>query len=232
MASRRQLLQPRRGRAAGIAWLAALVGALASAEPAAAHRLDELLQATRLAIEGERIAIEIDLTAGANVAAEVFRSIDINGDGRIAEDEGETYARTVLAATRLTVDGRSVPVTLASRRFPVFHEMAEGIGTVRLAAAAAVPAQPGRHELSYVNAYLPDKSAYLANVLVPSDDRVEIVRQQRDELQRTFTLQYRVGPSRTGIRAAWFLACAGAVALLGLLRRPGAFVRRGMIGPP
>ena len=48
----------------------AVLGAwLATLPPAAAHRLDEYLQATRLSIDIDRVDLEIDLTAGSAMAS-------------------------------------------------------------------------------------------------------------------------------------------------------------------
>ena len=40
-----------------------------------AHRLDEYLQATRVAIERGRVTVEIDLTPGASLAADCFEQL-------------------------------------------------------------------------------------------------------------------------------------------------------------
>jgi len=37
---------------------------------------------TRVAIDTDRVGLEIDLTAGANVASRIFASIDSDRDGR------------------------------------------------------------------------------------------------------------------------------------------------------
>src|ERR1035437_6464096 len=72
----------------------AVLGAwLVTLQPAAAHRVDEYLQATRLSIDIQRVDLEIDLTAGVAVASEVFAWIDTNRDGEISNAEGEAYAR-------------------------------------------------------------------------------------------------------------------------------------------
>jgi hypothetical protein len=82
------------------AWLAA---------PAAAHRVDEYLQATRVSIDIERVDLEIDLTAGSALASEVFAWIDTNRNGEISNTEGEEYAQQVLRSIVLKVDGWPVP---------------------------------------------------------------------------------------------------------------------------
>ena len=54
-----------------------------------AHRLDEYLQATRVAIARDRIDLEIDLTPGATIAASIATEIDTDRDGRFSPAEGE-----------------------------------------------------------------------------------------------------------------------------------------------
>ena len=66
------------------------------ATPAAAHRVDEYLQATRLSVDIERVDLEIDLTAGSALASEVFGWIDTNRNGEISDAEGQEYAQQVL----------------------------------------------------------------------------------------------------------------------------------------
>lgn len=65
-----------------------ILACLASPLATEAHRLDEYLQATRLSVARDRIDLELDLTAGADVASAVFASIDTNHDGRISPTEG------------------------------------------------------------------------------------------------------------------------------------------------
>ncbi len=60
---------------------------------AGAHRLDEYLQATRLSIAVDCVGLELDMTAGVNVAPHVVASIDTNRDGQISSAEGDLYAR-------------------------------------------------------------------------------------------------------------------------------------------
>ena len=86
--------------------------------PAGAHRLDEYLQATRLSIDHDRVSLEIDLTPGVSVASRVFGWADTNRDGEVSGTETEAYARRILSAVVLSVDGRAVPVTFVDSRFP------------------------------------------------------------------------------------------------------------------
>lgn len=189
--------------------------------PAGAHRLDEYLQATRLSIDIDRVSLDIDLTPGVSVASQVFGWMDTNGDGAISTAETEAYARQILSAVILAVDGRAVPVTFVDGRFPDVRDMTGGVGTIRLRATSTwQPASSGRHQLAYVNGHRPEMSVYLVNALVPADPRIRIRYQRRDPLQRGLTLDYDVTTRSAWTRASWLLAALTAVGLLAVARRP------------
>lgn len=188
---------------------------------AAAHRLDEYLQATRLSLDLDRVDVEIDLTAGVNLAAQIFASIDTDRDGRISVAEGEAYARQVLGSVALSVDGRPTSITLVDSRFPELSDMSLGVGTIRLhATAQASAAAVGRHRISYLNRHRPDASVYLVNALVPADPRIQIAGQRRDVAQRGLVLDYRVSPDGTWRRVWWLVTGLAMVGVLVNARRP------------
>ena len=85
---------------------AALALVLVQPGTAAAHRLDEYLQATRIAVNIDSVDLDIDLTAGVEVAPKVWALVDADGNGRVSEAEAETYSNTLLAAMSLRVDNR------------------------------------------------------------------------------------------------------------------------------
>src|SRR5260370_29034034 len=142
-------------------WLVSLAIAcvwLATPAPARAHRLDEYLQATRITIDAERVGLEVDLTAGVEMASEVFAWIDTNRDGQISSVEGEAYARQVLRSVVLSVDGRTLPITLVDFRFPQFGEMSRGVGTIHVRATADVSAGGAeRHHMCFVTLTRPER---------------------------------------------------------------------------
>ena len=188
--------------------------------PAGAHRLDEYLQATRLSIDIDRVSLEIDLTPGVSVASRVFGWMDTNRDGEISTTESEAYARRILSAVVLSVDGRAVPVTFVDSRFPDARDMTAGVGTIRLRGASKIPpASAGRHQLAYVNDYRPDMSVYLVNALVPADPHIRITDQRRDPAQHRLTLDYDVTTHSASFRTSWLLAGLATVGLLTLTRR-------------
>lgn len=198
-----------------------LAMALGGPVPAGAHRLDEYLQATRLSIDIDRVSLDIDLTPGVSVASRVFGWMDTNGDGEISTAENEAYARQIVSALVLSVDGRAVPVTFVDGRFPDVRDMTAGIGTIRLRATSKMqPASSGRHQLAYVNDHRPEMSVYLVNALVPADPRIRITDQRRDPSQHRLTLDYDVTTRSAWTRTSWLLAALTAVGLLAVARRP------------
>jgi hypothetical protein len=196
-----------------IAWLAYV-------PPAEAHRLDEYLQATRVAIDVDRVTLEIDLTAGTSVAAKVFGWIDTDGDGHLSSSERTAYAQQVIESVSLAADGRPLRLNLIDSDFPELGEMADGTGTIRLRANAKLTAAAsGRHMLTYLNSHHSEASVYLANALVPADDRITIANQRRDPAQHLLTLEYEVA------YGAWppLLLLASMLAIVGF--RSGAYSR-------
>jgi hypothetical protein len=187
-----------------LCWLVLLVAGLtAFPTPAAAHRLDEYLQATRLDIGADRIVLEIDLTPGASSASQIVEQIDANRDGRLTGDERNRYAQAVVSSIVVTIDGRTMPVALTAAEFPASAAMAVGTGTIRLRAAADMSAGSGRHRLLYRSGPLNASRVYLVNALIPSDKRVQLGPPHRDPPQRELVLDFSVAPDAAVLRTAW-----------------------------
>jgi hypothetical protein len=193
---------------------------LASSTATDAHRLDEYLQATLLSVDRDRVTVEIGLTPGVTVAPQIMMSIDSDGDGRISAAEGEAYGREVLRSVVLVVDDRPAPLVLEESKFPEFGEMKLGLGTIRLRAAAKVDSGLGRHHLSYRNTYKPELSVYLANALVPADQRVQVAAQTRDRTQQSIAVDYTVALDGLWARMSWLLAAFGTIGVGVMARRP------------
>jgi hypothetical protein len=191
-----------------------LTGALARPAPLGAHRLDEYLQATRIAIDRDRVVVELDLTPGVAVAPSVLAVIDRDRDGTITEAEGTDYARQVIDALVVHLDGRPVRPTIDKKTMPAWQAVAEGTGVIRLEASASIPAiGSGPHALRFRNVHRSDIGVYLVNALVPADDRLAITRQRRDPLQREVTIDFRVDSATRRAGQVWS-ALAGLVVAL------------------
>jgi hypothetical protein len=201
-----------------------LAGAIVIAGGAvvSAHRLDEYLQAARIAIDPDRAHIELDLTPGIALAEAILADIDRNRDGSLSADEQRLYASLVLRALQLDVDGTRLTLQSGVISFPEVAALRRGEGTIRLHSDATFPPlSTGPHKLRFRNGHHPDRSVYLANALVPATDRVAITSQERDGDQKELTIDYVLGPTPTGSSPAWLLGgIAAATALSALLMRP------------
>jgi hypothetical protein len=156
-----------------------------------AHRRDEYLQAARLAVDPDRVQLELDLTAGIAVAEIVLSEIDLDASRSISAAEARAYSQRVLSAIALDIDGVPLRVELVDADFPEIDTVLNGEGIARIRAAAAMPRlSEGVHHLRYRNSYRPDIGVYLANALVPSNDRVTVTAQRRDVDQRDLTIDY------------------------------------------
>ena len=175
---------------------AALLGCclFAAVSEGFAHRLDEYLQATRIAVATNRIDFTFELTPGVAVAGQVLETIDLDHDGRVSSDEGTLYAQRFLKDLNISLDGKPVGLSMKSVSFPTVPELRSGTGAIRLRATSTINPLPlGSHALSLTNRHLPGVSVYLVNAL-RSKDPVEIDRQTRDELQKDYRLEFRVKP--------------------------------------
>lgn len=211
----------------------AAVGAvlLASAfgpRPARAHRLDEYLQATTIAVARDRVALQLRLAPGVAAFARVFADIDTNGDGVASVDERRAYAERVLGDLALTVDGERRRLQLVAVTFPDVAALREGRGEMIVDAAAPVPDGSGGRRLTLENRHRRDVGVYLVNALVPRDSAVTLGTQRRSVDQSRYELDYTQGGAGPG---AWRWVGAAVLAALGWLallrRQPVAFSLRG-----
>jgi hypothetical protein len=186
-----------------------------------AHRLDEYLQAARLAIDPGRVHIELDLTPGIALAEAILADIDSNRDESLSAEEQRAYGSAVLSALTLEVDGTPVRAQLGASSFPDVEAMRRGEGTIRIESAATLPRLSiGPHQLLFRNSYHPDGSVYLANALVPESDRIVVTAQRRDGDQSELIIEYVVRAAPATSTAAWvFGSLAAATVLSALLMR-------------
>jgi hypothetical protein len=177
-----------------LAVLVAAVGVLVTSPVVmSGHRLDEYLQATRIAVRSDAVELDIDLTAGVGIAPDVWAMVDADRNRRISAAEGRNYAQRVLRAVTLQVDERPRALTLVSSRYPTFREINSGSGTIHLEARATLPrANAGTHRLLYRNTHRPGMSVYLVNALVPAEKTISIVSQKRDPRQTEMRMSYDV----------------------------------------
>jgi hypothetical protein len=197
---------------------------------AAAHRLDEYLQATLIGVTRDVIDVEIQLTPGVAMLPVLMAVIDHDGDGRISSEEERAYVGRVAREVELRVDGVPAPLSLIESKFPTLEAMREGLGTIRIKLRTA----RNGHELRFENRHLPQVSAYLVNCLAAPSDGLIVTRQKRDEVQRSIEFEYSFGAGAiTGPRAAGIVPgpfWAAAIGLL-LVARMAVLVYRSRVKP-
>ena len=205
---------------------ALLFAMLAVASATDGHQLDEYLQATRIAIAADHLAIEIDLTPGVAIADGVIAAIDANGDGVASTTETDEYISGLVRNFSVLVDGRTFPMTIGRVEWPLWEAMRAGSGTIRVRARVATgPLSAGTHRIRVVNAYRPEISAYLINALLPADRAIAITSQSRDVRQHGIELNVEINRSSTSI--AWTIAIACAFGVMIVKRgRPTASIGR------
>ena len=186
-----------------------------------AHRLDEVLQAARIAIEPDRANLELDLTPGIAVADGVIADIDRDRDGALSADEKRAYVARVLGAIVLELDGQSLRVQPIAATFPDLDTLRRGEAAIQLQADAVLPRlSDGGHRLLFRNTHDRDVSVYMANALVPQTNRIGVTAQRRDGGQRELTIDFVARPGSTTSTVTWLLgSLAGAATLVGLLTR-------------
>ena len=190
----------------GLAIGAALALTLLATADVFAHRTEDYLQAARIGVEPDRIQITLDLTPGTAVAESFLAAIDRDGDGSLSAAEQREYARQMVSAWQLDLDGRSLPTRVRASSFPDATAVRRGEGTIRLDVEATVPdLSPGSHRLLFRNAHLAGHSAYLANALVPESARMAVTAQRRDRDQSELTIEYTVHGGSTAATLAWVL---------------------------
>ena len=205
--------------------LLAVTAAVGASRGVSAHRLDECLQAARIAIEPGHVALEVDLTPGMAVADTIVSDIDRDRDGSLSDDEKQAYVRRVFATIDLENDGRSLDVTPGVTSFAEIDSLRRGEGMVRLRAVATLPNQStGTHHVFFRNRYRPEVSVYLANALVPESDRVAVTAQAHEAQQRDLTIDYVVHANHGISLPTWLAGIIGAMGTLTalLVRRPNA----------
>jgi hypothetical protein len=173
---------------------ALLAGCLSlAASEGFAHRLDEYLQATRIAVATNRIDLTFELTPGVAVAGQVIERLDQNRDGRVSRDEGSAYAQQFLKDLTIGLDGKVVALSVTAVSVPGVQEIRSGTGVIQIrTTSSAGPLGVGGHTFNLTNRHLPAISVYLVNALQSRDPAVEIGKQTRDELQKEYQLEFRV----------------------------------------
>ena len=156
-----------------------------------AHRLDEYLQATLVAIEPGGVYLQINLTPGVAVAGQVLARIDRDRDGTISKRETAAYAAALKRDLTLRVDGRRLKLKLIASEFPALIELRSGLGIIQMEFFAKYePLPKGGHKLAFDNQHLPAVSVYLLNAAQPKSRAIQITRQKRNDNQHAGEIEF------------------------------------------
>jgi hypothetical protein len=208
----------------------AVVLLLAMPRPAAAHRLDEYLQAARVSLAHDRIVLELDLTPGSSIAAAIVTLLDRDADGSISPVEARAYGLDVLSGVSLELDGRPVALTLTRVEVPPIEEMHDGSGVIQVRASGGIDASRATRRLLYFrNDHRPDGSVYLANALLPEGREVTVLSQRRDPRQQQIHVEYAIGSRWPGQVLSVVLAVFVLTLPIVLRRSSSPVVRAGDI---
>ena len=171
--------------------LALLLALLALPAAVFAHRDDQYLQATLVAIEPTGVRLQINLTPGVAVAEQVIAKIDRDRNGAISKNEAATYAESLKRDLTLHIDGRNLDLKLTASEFAPPEELRTGSGIIQMEfSAISGPLAAGPHRLTLENRHLPTISVYLINAAQPRFAVVQITRQKRNANQSVGEIEF------------------------------------------
>ena len=175
--------------------LALLLALLALPSAVFAHRDDQYLQATLVAIEPSGLRLQINLTPGVAVAEQVLAKID--RDGAISKNEAAAYAELLKRDLALRVDGRALELKLSASEFVEPADLRTGSGTIQMEFSAIFgPLAAGPHKLTLENWHLTAISVYLINAARPRFASIQITKQKRNTNQSAGEIEFTFQPSK------------------------------------
>jgi hypothetical protein len=161
-----------------------------------AHRLDEYLQATLVAIEPNTIRLQINLTPGVAVADKILAVIDHNHDNAISTNEASAYADSLKQDLTLRLDHQNLELRLTVSEFPTPAELRTGSGIIQLEFTATPNSlSTGPHALTLENHHLTTTSVYLFNAVHPKSALIQITAQKRNDNQSAGDIQFSIRPT-------------------------------------
>jgi nickel/cobalt transporter (NicO) family protein len=163
-----------------------------------AHRDDQYLQATLVAIEPDGVRLRINMTPGVAVAEQVIALID--RDGAISKNEAAGYAELLKRDLTLRIDGRNLELKLTASEFVAPAELRTGSGIIQVELSAIFgPLAAGPHRLTFENRHLTKMSVYLINAAQPRFAAVRITSQKRNQNQSAGEIEFTFHPFRPKI---------------------------------
>jgi hypothetical protein len=165
-----------------------------------AHRDDQYLQATLVAIAPSGVTLQINFTPGIAVAEQVIAAIDRDRDGVISKNEAAGYAELVKRDLTLRVDGRKLELKLTASEFVPPEELRTGSGTIQMEfSAISGPLAAGPHRLTLENRHSTRISVYLINAAQPRFATLAITKQKRNDNQSAGEIEFTFHPFRSSV---------------------------------
>jgi len=184
-----------------------LLAMLTVSTAAFAHRLNEYLVATTINLSGGKVQLQLHLTSGVDVAEEVLKTIDQNGDRLISSREQQAYIALLAHDLSLTLDGHNLTLHPVSFSFPTVDAMRKGTGEIlvefeaEMSPEVSSAAGSSTHRLELSNDHYRPIAVYLVNCLMPADAGIIIDHQNRSADQSFYQLEYSTGEIRPGMAA-------------------------------
>lgn len=173
---------------------------LSTVSTAGAHRVDEYLQATLIAVEKDRIAADMYLTPGVAVLQVMLAEIDTDDDGIISDSEQRAYAARILKDLSLTLNGTRLSPRLVSLEFPPIEEMRAGRGDIHIEFAADLPPTGPNRIFRLENRHQGRISVYQVNSLIPRDPDIRISAEHRNDSQSIYEVDYNQSATSSAAR--------------------------------
>ncbi|MCA9892445.1 MAG: hypothetical protein KC615_05645 [Anaerolineae bacterium] len=177
--------------------LLGLIAPFLTVQPTLAHTFDEFEVASYISLAEGDILIEVDITAGYLIGADVAQSIDTDGDLSLSESEVMAFAYEVMESITLASTDSAIDLQLVTFEYPSYRSFAQGIHSIKLHMVATLPeSQPGTYALYYTNTYAYENvtNEYSVNGFVDTDaqEMIDIMQQDRDWDQTSLELTYTI----------------------------------------
>lgn len=170
-----------------------LLTLLTLSSAAFAHRLNEYLVATTINLSGNKVQLEVRLTPGVAVAADVLKDIDRNNDHQLSPAEQQAYVTRLAHDLSFTLDGRSMLLQPVAFTFPTVEAIKLGIGDIIVEFEAAIfPTEPSSHHLEIKNTHEPTIAVYLVSCLLPVNAGIHVDHQTRNADQSDYQLDFTI----------------------------------------
>lgn len=167
-----------------------------------AHRLNEYLEATTISLSRSKVSLELRLTPGVSVAAEVLNKIDLNNDSQFSIEEQHVYLNALGRDLKLVLDGHTLPFYVTFSSFPTVESIAKGTGDIIVDFEVQVSESRASHQLQITNMHYKAIAVYLVNCLIPADAGIAVTNQTRNANQSFYQLAFTIGQFRAGVSSA------------------------------